>query len=93
MVRLQNSGIFTLRPFTINVLKEIFQDHFPDYTNDDLLCLFMLTGGVAKYVELLMDMKCFTKSRMLNNVCRQDSYFLTEGRDLMNQEFSDDSVT
>ena len=84
---------FTLRPFTINVLKEIFQDHFPDYTNDDLLCLFMLTGGVAKYVELLMDMKCFTKSRMLNNVCRQDSYFLTEGRDLMNQEFSDDSVT
>ena len=84
---------FTLRPFTIDVLKEIFHDHCPDYSNEDLLCLYMLTGGVAKYVELLMDGKCFTKAKMLNNVCRQDSYFLTEGRDLMNQEFSDDSVT
>lgn len=84
---------FTLRPFTINVLKEIFHDHCPRYSNEDLLCLYMLTGGVAKYVELMMDGKCFTKAKMLNNVCRQDSYFLTEGRDLMNQEFSDDSVT
>ena len=84
---------FTLRPFTIHVLKEIFHDHCPDYSNEDLLCLYMLTGGVAKYVELLMDGKCFTKAKMLNLVCRQDSYFLSEGRDLMNQEFSDDSVT
>ncbi|MGM9701907.1 MAG: ATP-binding protein [Prevotella sp.] len=84
---------FTLRPFTINVLKEIYRDHCPNFSNDDLLCLYMLTGGVAKYVELLMDSKCFTKVKMLNNVCRQDSYFLSEGRDLMNQEFSDDSVT
>ncbi|MGN1229094.1 MAG: ATP-binding protein [Prevotella sp.] len=84
---------FTLRPFTIDVLKEIYRDHCPDYSNEDLLCLYMLTGGVAKYVELLMDSKCFTKAKMLNHVCRQDSYFLSEGRDLMNQEFSDDSVT
>lgn len=84
---------FTLRPFTIDVLKEIFRDHCPGYANEDLLCLYMITGGVAKYVELLMDAQCFTKTKMLNNVCRQDSYFLTEGRDLMNQEFSDDSVT
>lgn len=26
-------------------------------------------------------------------MCRQDSYFLSEGRDLVNQEFSDDSTT
>lgn len=84
---------FTLRPFTIDVLKEIFRDHYPNYTNEDLLCLYMITGGVAKYVELLMDAQCFTKAKMLNNVCRQDSYFLTEGRDLMNQEFSGDSLT
>lgn len=84
---------FTLRPFTIDVLKEIFRDHYPNYTNEDLLCLYMITGGVAKYVELLMDAQCFTKAKMLNNVCRQDSYFLTEGRNLMNQEFSGDSLT
>ena len=84
---------FTLRPFTIAVLKEIMADHSPNYSNEDLLCLYMITGGVAKYVELLMDAQCYTKERMLNYVCRQNSYFLTEGRDIVNQEFSDEGTT
>lgn len=84
---------FTLRPFTIQVLKQIFRDHAPNYRNEDLLCLYMITGGVAKYVELLMDAGCYTKEKILNYVCRRDSYFLTEGRDLMSQEFGDESAT
>lgn len=84
---------FTLRPFTIAVLKEILTDHCPNYSNEDLLCLYMITGGVAKYVELLMDAQCYTKEKMLNYVCRQDSYFLTEGKDIVNQEFSDEGTT
>lgn len=83
----------TLQPFSISVIKEIFKDHCPDYKNEDLLCLYMITGGVAKYIELLMDAGCYTKEKMLNYVCRQDSYFLSEGRDIMNQEFSDESAT
>lgn len=84
---------FTLLPFTIEVLKQIFYDHKTDYKNEDFLCLYMLTGGVAKYVELLMDAGCYTKKKMLNYFCRQDSYFLSEGRDLMNQEFGDEGTT
>lgn len=84
---------FTLRPFDINVIKQILADAYPEYKNEDLLCLYMITGGVAKYIELLIDAQCFTKEKMLNYVCRQDSYFITEGRDLMNQEFGDDSTT
>mgnify|MGYP002622279868 CR=1 FL=1 len=84
---------FTLFPFTIDVLKQIFRDHKPDYKNEDLLCLYMLTGGVAKYVELLMDANCYSKEKMLNFFCRHDSYFLSEGRDLMNQEFGDEGST
>lgn len=84
---------FTLRPFATRILKQILSDYSPQYSNEDLLCLYMLTGGVPKYVELLMDAQCFTKEKMLNYVCRRDSYFLTEGRDLVNQEFSDDSTT
>lgn len=84
---------FTLLPFTTDVLKQIFRDHKPEYRKEDLLCLYMLTGGVAKYVELLMDAGCYTKERMLNYFCRQDSYFLTEGRDLMTQEFGDEGST
>lgn len=84
---------FTLRPFKVNVLKEILAEHSPTYVNEDLLCLYMITGGVAKYVELLMDAQCYTKDRMLDYVCRPDSYFLTEGRDMVNQEFGEDGLT
>lgn len=77
-----------LRPFTINVMKQILSDANPDYSTEDLLCLYAITGGVAKYIELFIDARCYTKEKMLNYVCRQDSYFLTEGKDLLNQEFS-----
>ena len=84
---------FTLRPFTIEVIKQILHDVYPNYSPEDLLCLYMITGGVAKYIELLIDAKCYTKEKMLNYVCRQDSYFLTEGKDLLNQEFSGEFAT
>lgn len=84
---------FTLRPFTIEVMKEIMHDANPGYSAEDLLCLYAITGGVAKYIELLIDAKCYTKEKMLNYVCRQDSYFLTEGKDLLNQEFSGEFTT
>lgn len=83
----------TLLPFKISVLKEIMADYAPEYSSEDLLCLYMLTGGVAKYVELLMDAKSCSKDAMLDYVCRPDSYFLSEGRDLINQEFTGDSST
>ncbi len=82
-----------LRPFTITVLKQIFSDHCANYKNEDLLCLYMITGGVAKYVELLMDAGCYTKEKMLNYVCRMDSYFLSEGKDIIQNEFGSDYNT
>ena len=82
-----------LRPFAIEVLKRILFEHCADYKNEDLLCLYMLTGGVAKYVELLMDAGCNTKEKMLNYVCRMDSYFLTEGKDIIQNEFGTDYNT
>jgi len=83
---------FYLRPFKVEVLKQILADNYPSYSNEDLLCLYMITGGVAKYVELLMDAHCFTRTQMLDYVCRPDSYFLTEGYDILNQEFSNEST-
>ena len=83
----------TLRPFRTDVIKEILSENNPSWSNEDLLCLYMITGGVAKYVELFVDAKCLTKKKMLDYVCRADSYFLTEGRDLLSQEFSDESST
>ena len=82
-----------LLPFTIDTLKQILGDYNPDYTSDDLLCLYMLTGGVAKYVALLMDAGAITKDRMLRCALAADSPFLAEGTELLVSEFGRDYGT
>lgn len=82
-----------LLPFSIETLKTILADHNPDYNPDDLLCLYMLTGGVAKYVALLMDARATTKQKMLNFALSPDSPFLTEGTELLISEFGRDYGT
>ena len=76
-----------LKPFRISVLKQILHDHNPDYTPDDLLMFYAITGGVAKYVAQMMDEGCRTKEDMLAAVCRPSSIFLEEGTELLVGEF------
>ena len=76
-----------LKPFSIKVLKEILRDYHPDYTPEDLLMLYAITGGVAKYVAQLMDDGCQTWEGMLSNVCRSSSIFIEEGTELLVGEF------
>ena len=46
-----------LQPFSTELLKQILSDSNPNYTSEDLLMLYTISGGVAKYVELLIDDK------------------------------------
>ena len=39
-----------MRPFSTDVIKSILKDHNKEYTNEDLLALFTITGGVPWYV-------------------------------------------
>lgn len=79
-----------IKPFPPSVLKDILHDYAPNYKAEDLLALYTLTGGVAKYVELFIDKKRFTLSKMLKAVFCEDSYFLTEGKDMLVEEFGKD---
>lgn len=79
-----------LRPFRISVIKQILSDYNPQYTPDDLLCLYMLTGGVAKYIGLLMDAGATTKQEMLKWVTSIGSPYLNEGTELIMSEFGKD---
>ncbi len=76
-----------LHSFNVNVIKNILNDYNPKYTFEDLLCLYMLTGGVPKYISLLMENEATTKNKMLNMFTRLDSPFLNEGKDLLVSEF------
>ena len=71
---------FKIKPFGTQTLKMILKDHNPNYTPDDLLTLYMVTGGVAKYVELLMSQGAYTKGSILEAVLSLGSYFIDEGR-------------
>ena len=79
-----------VRPFKTSVLKEIMSEYCPGYKKSDLLALYTLTGGVAKYVELFIDRKRFTEKKMLDMFFERDSYFLSEGKNMLVDEFGKD---
>lgn len=79
-----------LKPFDTVTLKEILKDQYPSYTSEDLLAFYMITGGVAKYIEQLVVRKAFTKEKILKTVLTEGSYFLEEGKDVLIEEFGRD---
>jgi len=83
----------TVNPFTISVIKGILKDYNPAFTADDLLFLYMLTGGVSHYIALLMNAKAISFKKMLDFVTRSDSPFLNEGKELLVSEFGRDYST
>jgi hypothetical protein len=89
----RHTTMMKLNRFAPSVLKEILAAHHPDYTPDDLLALYSFTGGVAKYVELLMDKGAFTRQQMIEAIVQPDSVFLAEGKNLLIEEFGKDYGT
>lgn len=86
-------NIINLRPFKIKVVKDILKDYNPEYTNEDLLALYSITGGIPKYIELFCDNGHVTSDSM---ICFSVSYmspFIDEGRNLLITEFGRDYGT
>jgi uncharacterized protein len=83
----------TVKPFETSVLKEILEDHFTAWSPEDLLALYSFTGGVPKYVQLLMDGGAFTKKAMIDLIIKEDSLFLQEGKNMLIEEFGKEYAT
>jgi len=79
-----------LEPFTPSVLKEILAEYHPAYTPEDLLALYLFTGGVPKYVEIFIDSEKFTMEEMRRSVLSRNSFFLEEGKKMLIEEFGRD---
>lgn len=86
----RQTAMMRLKKFPPSILKEILASHNPNYSSDDLLALYSFTGGVAKYVELLMDNGATTKDQMIEAIIQPDSVFLSEGKNLLIEEFGKD---
>lgn len=86
----RQTRFMTVRSFRPTVLKDILAEYNPSYTAEDLLALYSFTGGVAKYVQLLVDAGATTKEKMLDQMVKADSIFLGEGKAILIEEFGKD---
>jgi len=82
-----------LKPFSVLTLKEILATYYPAFTNNDLLRFYILTGGVAKYVEIFVDSKAFSLDSQLDLIFGEYSLFLDEGKNLLIEEFGKEYTT
>lgn len=82
-----------LKPFGVETLQEILADNHPGYSDEDLLSFYILTGGVAKYVELFVDNGALTFEAQLDSVFDENSLFIDEGKNLLIEEFGREYTT
>lgn len=89
----RQNRFMTIHAFKPSVLKEILDAYHPGYTKEDFLALYTFTGGVAKYVELLVDDNALTYEAMIDSIISPDSTFINEGRSILIEEFGKDYDT
>ena len=81
-----------LKPFKVSVIKEILKD-YKSYNAQNLLDVYTVTGGVAKYIELFALYDSFTLNKMVNEIFNPYSLFLEEGKNRLVEEFGKDYTT
>lgn len=86
----RQTGEIKVTPFPPSVVKEILSSYNSAYTNEDLLALYSYTGGVAEYVEMMMDAGATTKEQMTEKFVAKNSYFIYEGKNMLIEEFGKD---
>jgi uncharacterized protein len=79
--------ILQLKPFTISQLKRILELHGQKGQSEPLFNYYLLTGGVPKYVELLLTEGVFEEKEILDFVLSENSPFLHEGKNVLIEEF------
>ncbi len=82
-----------LEPFNINVIKQMLVESNLKFTNKDLLFFYAITGGMAKYTEILIERKAVKTTLIINEIFRKNSLLIDEGRNLLIEEMGRDYAT
>jgi len=82
-----------LKPFRVSITEKILKEHNPNYSKDDFLLFFILTGGIAKYIEIFVDNSALDFESMLNLIFKENSLFLDEGKNILIEEFGKEYAT
>ena len=89
----RNTAKLTILPFSVSDLKSILGTMNRKFTGDDLLTFWTFTGGVARYVEQLVDEGASNRRKMIATVFRRGSPAIDEGKAILIQEFGKDYGT
>lgn len=82
--------LINLKPFKADVIKNILVSKAHGTEPRDLLAFYTITGGVAKYVEIFVDKERFTLEKMLDEIFRENSLLIEEGKNILIEEFGKD---
>jgi len=75
-----------LKPLKVSILKEILND-YNHYSPTNLLDFYLLTGGIAKYIELFVLYESLDAQSMIDEIIAPNSLFLEEGKSRLIEEF------
>jgi len=84
--------ILSIQPFSIKTMNTILKD----YSVNDIETLFafyIFTGGMPKYMDMLVENKAFTSQKAIDFIVKENSPFLHEGKNLLIEEFGKDYGT
>ncbi len=83
----RESAFIRLEPFDPALLKVIFRDYKENFSGNDLLALYSLTGGVAQYVQSILTSGATTLDAMVNHALLFSSGFTAEAQLMIASEF------
>lgn len=86
----RQTSFLELRPFPTSTVKSALLAANPRATGDDILALWALTGGVAKYMSVLLDDGACFRDSMLSAAFRPDSVLLGDGKAQLIEAFGKD---
>jgi AAA+ ATPase superfamily predicted ATPase len=78
--------ILYLKPFPPSALKKILEDQ-KSYSRDKLFIIYMITGGVPKYLDTLVKNRSFSSEEVLELYLQESSPLIDEGKTLLIEEF------
>ncbi len=79
-------AMIRLQGFTLKALAQLLKE-YRIFNNKNLFDIYLVTGGMPKYIELLMDASIQNLQDMLNVILEKNSLFLEEGKYLLIEEF------
>ncbi len=75
-----------IKPFKIETIREVLADNRREELKT-LFDIFLFTGGVPRYIDILVKNNALSYDEMLDFILEETSPFINEGRNLLIEEF------